>query len=69
MPFSLRDKGTPGAEQKGWDEGMLVSDFARLYGAAEKRGLQREFADGEFSRLADGNSYGLRLTGLNRLCP
>ena len=30
MPFSLRDKGTLGAEQKGWDEGMLVSNFVRL---------------------------------------
>ena len=30
MPFSLRDKGTLEAEQKGWDEGMFVSNFARL---------------------------------------
>ena len=30
MPFSLRDKGTLGVEQKGWDEGMFVSNFVSL---------------------------------------
>jgi hypothetical protein len=69
MPFSLRDKGTIGAEQEGWDEGMFVSDFARLHRRTEKRVSRREIAECESSRLEGGNSYALRSIHLRRLFP